>query len=97
MANKGKKSLALEEKIYVRMSLEEYLTLVERDPEHAYEYLDGCGYMVTGGSLDHAIIGSNLNSLLLSSELPLVEVFKREKQEVRSLYTFGLGDTLERS
>jgi hypothetical protein len=23
------------------MNLEEYLTLVEQDPEHAYEYLDG--------------------------------------------------------
>ncbi len=35
---------------YERMSLEEYLTLVEQDPEHAYEYLDGRVYMMTGGS-----------------------------------------------
>src|SRR5947209_9150129 len=49
---------------YERMSPEEYLTLVEQDPEHAYEYLDGRVYMMTGGSPDHAIIGSNLNGLL---------------------------------
>jgi Uma2 family endonuclease len=49
---------------YERMSLEEYFTLVERDGEHAYEYLDGRVYMMTGGSPDHAIIGSNLNGLL---------------------------------
>src|SRR5436305_2321300 len=49
---------------YERMSPEEYLTLVEQDPEHAYEYLDGRVYMMTGGSPDHSIIGSNLNGLL---------------------------------
>lgn len=52
---------------YERMSLEEYLTLVEQDPEHAYEYLDGRVYMMTGGSPDHSIIGSNLNGLLQAS------------------------------
>ena len=49
---------------YERMSLDDYLALVEQDPEHAYEYLDGRVYMMTGGSPDHAIIGSNLNGLL---------------------------------
>jgi Uma2 family endonuclease len=49
---------------YERMSLEEYLALIEQDPEHAYEYLDGRVYMMTGGSPDHSIIGSNLNGLL---------------------------------
>ena len=49
---------------YERMSLEEYLTLVEHDPQHAYEYLDGRVSMMTGGSPDHSIIGSNLNGLL---------------------------------
>ena len=49
---------------YERMSLEEYFALVERNPEHAYEYLDGRVYMMTGGSPDHSIIGSNLNGLL---------------------------------
>jgi Uma2 family endonuclease len=162
---------------YERMSLEEYLVLVEQDPEHAYEYLDGRVYMMTGGSPDHSIIGSNLTGLLqaslrgrhcivyssdvyvqlsehyrvcpdvtvscdvrdrgaqevirypslvaevlsptteardrgqkslqyracpsiqeyllISSEFPLVEVFRREKQEFWSLYTLGLDDTIE--
>ncbi|MGI9058714.1 MAG: Uma2 family endonuclease [Ktedonobacteraceae bacterium] len=159
------------------MSFEEYLALVEQDPEHAYEYLDGRVYMMMGGSPDHAIIGSNLNGLLqnflrgrrcivynsdvyvqlseqyrvcpdvtvscdprdrgaqevirypslvaevlspsteardrgqksfryrscpsmqeyllISSEFPLVEVFRREKQGFWSLYTLGLSDTIE--
>ncbi|HYX49931.1 MAG TPA: Uma2 family endonuclease, partial [Ktedonobacteraceae bacterium] len=47
-----------------RMSLEEYLTLVEQDGEHAYEYLNGRVYMMTGGSPDHSIICSNLNGML---------------------------------
>lgn len=162
---------------YERMSLEEYLALVEQDPEHAYEFLDGRVYMMTGGSPDHSIIGSNLigllqaflrgrrcivyNSdvyvqlseqyrvcpdaavscdprdrgalevirypsvvaevlsptteardrgqkslqyrscpsiqeyLLISSEFPLVEVFRREKQGFWSLYTLGTDDTVE--
>ena len=164
---------------YERMSLEEYLTLVEQDPEHAYEYLDGRVYMMTGGSPDHSIIGSNLNGLLqaflrgrrcivynsdvyvhlsehyrvcpdvtvscdsrdrgalevirypclvaevlsptteardrgqkslqyrscpsiqeyllINSEFPLVEVFRREKQEFWSLYTLGRDHTIELS
>ncbi|MEO6890957.1 MAG: Uma2 family endonuclease [Ktedonobacteraceae bacterium] len=49
---------------YERMSFEEYQALVEQDPEHAYEYLHGHVYMMTGGSPDHSIIGSNLNALL---------------------------------
>ena len=150
---------------------------MEQDPEHAYEYLDGRVYMMTGGSPDHSIIGSNLNGLLqaflrgrrcivynsdvyvqlseqyrvcpdvtvscdprdrgaqeviryptlvgevlsptteardrglksfqyrscpsieeyllISSEFPLVEVFRREKQGFWSLYTLGLGDIIE--
>ena len=160
-----------------RMSLEEYFALVEQNPEHAYEYLDGRVYMMTGGSPDHSIIGSNLNGLLqaflrgrrcivytsdvyvqlseqyrlcpdvtvscdprdrgaqdvirypslvaevlsptteardrgqkslqyracpsmqeyllISSEVPLVEVFRREKQGFWSLYTLGLADTID--
>jgi Uma2 family endonuclease len=160
-----------------RMSLKEYLTLVEQDPEHAYEYLDGRVYMMTGGSPDHSIIGSNLNGLLqaflrgrrcivynsdvyvqlsehyrvcpdvtvscdprdrgaqdvirypflvaevlsptteardrgqkslqyrscssiqeyllISSDFPLVEVFRREKQGFWSLYTLGREDIIE--
>src|ERR1700730_740133 len=161
------------------MSFEEYVALAEVDPEHAHEYLDARLYMMTGGSPDHAIIGSNLNGLLqaflrgrrciiynsdvyvqlselyrvcpdvtvscdvrdrgaqevirypclvaevlsptteardrgqkslqyrscpsiqeyllISSEFPLVEVFRREKQGFWSLYTLGLGDTIELS
>lgn len=160
-----------------RVSFEAYLALVERDTEHAYEYLDGRIYMMTGGSPDHAIIDSNLNGLLqtllrgrrcivynsdvyvqlsekyrvcpdvtvscdprdrgaqdairfpslvaevlspateardrgqkslqyracpsiqeyllLSSEFPLIEVFRREKQGFWSLYTLGLHDAVE--
>jgi Uma2 family endonuclease len=170
--------MAVERSIpYEQMSFEEYLTLVEQDPEHAHEYLNGRVYMMTGGSPDHSIIGSNLNSLLqtflrgyrcivynsdvyvqlseqyrvcpdvtvscdprdrgaqdvirypslvaevlsptteardrgqkslqyracpsiqeyllLSSEFPLVEVFRRERQGFWSLYTLGLNDTVE--
>ncbi len=43
-----------------KVSLEEYFAIVEKDPEHRYEYLDGDVYMMTGGSPDHSIIGSNL-------------------------------------
>jgi Uma2 family endonuclease len=160
-----------------RMSIQEYLALVEQDPEHAYEYLDGRVYMMTGGTPDHAIIGSNVNGLLqaflrgrrcivynsdvylqlseryrvcpdvtvscdprdrgarevirypslvvevlsptteardrghkslqyrsspsiqeyvlISSEIPLVEVFRREKQGCWSLYTLAIDDTIE--
>ncbi len=164
---------------YERMSFAAYIALVAQDPEHAYEYLDGRVYLMTGGSPDHSIIGSNLNGLLqaflrgrrcivynldvylqlsehyrvcpdvtvscdprdrgacevirypslvaevlsptteardrgqkslqyrscssmqeyllISSEFSLVEVFRREKQGFWSLYTLGLGDTIELS
>ena len=47
-----------------RVSFEEYTATVEQDPEHAYEYLDGRVYMMTAGSPDHAIIGSNTSGIL---------------------------------
>lgn len=47
-----------------RLTLEEYFALLEKDPEHGYEYLDGRVYMMTGGSPDHSIIGSNMNGML---------------------------------
>src|SRR6266581_6294498 len=50
-----------------RISLEEYFALLEKDPEHAYEYLDGRIYMMTGGTPDHSIIGSNMNGILRDS------------------------------
>ncbi len=162
---------------YERMNFEEYRALVEQDPEHAYEYLNGHVSMMTGGSPDHSIIDSNLNALLqtslrgrrcivynsdvyvqlsehyrvcpdvtvscdprdrgaqevirypslvaevlsptteardrgqkslqyrscpsiqeyllISSEFPLVEVFRREKQGFWLLYTLELSDTIE--
>ncbi len=46
-----------------RISREEFFALVEGDPEHRYEYIDGCAYMMTGGSPDHSIIGANLNRI----------------------------------
>ena len=52
---------------YEQMSFEAYLALIEQDHEHAYEYLAGRVSMMTGGSPDHAIIGSNLNVLLLQT------------------------------
>ena len=47
-----------------RISLEEYFALLEKNPEHGYEYLDGRVYMMTGGTPDHSIIGSNMNGIL---------------------------------
>ncbi len=47
-----------------KMSLEEFFALVDSDPDHRYEYIDGYAYMMTGGTPDHAIIGANLNRLL---------------------------------
>lgn len=47
-----------------RMSFAEYQAIVAKDPEHAYEYLDGEIYMMTGGSPDHSIICNNLGRIL---------------------------------
>ena len=47
-----------------RRSREEYFALIESDPAHRYEYLDGYIYMMTGGSPDHSIIGSNIGRIL---------------------------------
>lgn len=47
-----------------RISLEEFFALVESDPEHRYEYIDGHPYMMTGGSPDHSIICNNLGRIL---------------------------------
>ena len=46
-----------------RMSFEEFYALLESDPEHRYEYIDGYAYMMTGGTPDHSIIGANLNRI----------------------------------
>ena len=47
-----------------RISLEEFFALVESDPEHRYEFIDGYPSMMTGGSPDHSIIGLNIASIL---------------------------------
>jgi len=47
-----------------RISFEEYLALLQKDPDHGCEYLAGRVYMMTGGSPDHSIIGSNANGIL---------------------------------
>ena len=43
-----------------KISLEKFFSLIESDPEHRYELIDGYPYMMTGGSPDHAIMGANL-------------------------------------
>src|SRR5258708_3277935 len=160
-----------------KVSLEEYFAILEKDPYHGYEYLNGHVYMMTGGSPDHSIIGSNVNNvlknllkgrrcivynsdiyfqvsekyrvcpdaavscdsrrrraqdsirypsfiievlspsteardrgeksleyransniqeyLLINSTLPIVELFRREKHGFWTLYTLGIGDSLE--
>ena len=46
-------------------------------------------------SLQYRSCPSIQEYLLISSEFPLVEVFRREKQEFWSLYTLGPKDTIE--
>jgi Uma2 family endonuclease len=46
-----------------RISLEEFFALVESDPEHRYEYIEGYANMMTGGTPDHSIIGANMNRI----------------------------------
>jgi Uma2 family endonuclease len=46
-------------------------------------------------SLQYRSCPSIQEYLLISSEFPLVEVFRREKQGFWSLYTLGVEDTIE--
>ncbi len=46
------------------MSVEEFLKLRESDPDHRYEYIDGEVYMMTGGTVRHSRIGTNLSHIL---------------------------------
>lgn len=46
------------------IGFEDYLAIIEKDPEHAYEYIDGEIYMMTGGSPDHSIIANNVGRML---------------------------------
>lgn len=56
--------MAIHHPHHERVNLEEYFAILEQDPEHRYEYLDGEIYMMTGGSPDHSIIGSNIGRIL---------------------------------
>ncbi|MBA2287500.1 MAG: Uma2 family endonuclease [Ktedonobacteraceae bacterium] len=47
-----------------KISLEEFFALLESDPDHRYELIEGDPSMMTGGSPDHAIIGANLTRIL---------------------------------
>ena len=43
--------MAVQHKVHdEKVSLEEYFAILEKDPEHRYEYLDGDIYMMIGGS-----------------------------------------------
>ena len=46
-----------------KISLENFFALLESDPEHRYELIDGYPSMMTGGSPDHSIIGANLTGI----------------------------------
>ena len=46
-----------------KIGIEEFFALLEKDPEHRYELIDGYPYMMTGGSPDHSIIGLNVASI----------------------------------
>lgn len=50
-----------------KISLDEFCALLERDPEHRYELIDGYSSMITGESPDHAIIGLKIGSILRES------------------------------
>src|SRR5215472_17526465 len=47
-----------------RMTVEEYLELCRRNPDARYEYIDGQVTMLTGGSLNHARIITNITGML---------------------------------
>lgn len=47
-----------------KISIEAFFALIESNPEHRYEYIDGYAYMMTGGTPDYSIIGANLNRIL---------------------------------
>lgn len=47
-----------------RIGLEEFFALVESDPEHRYEYIDGYAYTMPHGTPDHSIIGIHMGRIL---------------------------------
>lgn len=46
------------------ISVEEYFALEEQNPETRYEYVDGCVYMMAGGTINHDTIKANLERIL---------------------------------
>lgn len=46
------------------ISVEEYFQLEEDDPQHCYEYMGGHVSMITGGTVNHDTIKSNIERLL---------------------------------
>lgn len=55
--------MALERKREPGMTVEEFFDLIENDPDHRYEYIDGEVYMMTGGTRRHALLSNNLGSI----------------------------------
>ncbi|HEY1353089.1 MAG TPA: Uma2 family endonuclease [Ktedonobacteraceae bacterium] len=47
-----------------KKSVEEYFALMQSDPDHRYEYIDGYIYMMSGGTKRHSTIGSNVDRIL---------------------------------
>jgi Uma2 family endonuclease len=47
-----------------KMNLDEFFALVESDPEHRYELIDGYPSIMTSSSPDHSIIGANIAGIL---------------------------------
>jgi Uma2 family endonuclease len=50
-----------------RMSVEAYFALDNASPQKRYEYLDGRVLMMSGGSLDHALISANVIGTLIQT------------------------------
>jgi Uma2 family endonuclease len=47
-----------------RMTVDEWRELEQSNPDRKYEYIDGLVYLMSGGSLAHARIGSNIVRVL---------------------------------
>jgi Uma2 family endonuclease len=56
--------MALERKREPGMTVEEFFDLIENDPDHRYEYIDGEVYMMTGGKRRDALLANNVGRIL---------------------------------
>lgn len=54
---------AQHEKHQGKISLDEFFVLVESDPEHRYELIEGSPCLRPVGSPDHSIIGANITGI----------------------------------